>query len=106
VWVLRSQKVRRGRERGLDIRDRIHVDVFLSEEYQQQKRMIVDALTGTDYDGVERVTAPIEFYNEYRSAGQQRVLGPFDTLPKDGLSLSLSLSFSLPLSLSLSFLEF
>ena len=47
--------------------------------------MIVDALTGTDFDGEEKQASTMEFYNEFKSAGEQRVLGPFDAIPKEGV---------------------
>jgi hypothetical protein len=41
-------------------------------------------LTGTDFAETKAVSQ-IEFYNEFKSAGTQRVLGPFDALPVGGI---------------------
>eukprot|EP00009_Paramoeba_aestuarina_P003431 CAMPEP_0201521742 /NCGR_PEP_ID=MMETSP0161_2-20130828/15991_1 /ASSEMBLY_ACC=CAM_ASM_000251 /TAXON_ID=180227 /ORGANISM="Neoparamoeba aestuarina, Strain SoJaBio B1-5/56/2" /LENGTH=213 /DNA_ID=CAMNT_0047920439 /DNA_START=85 /DNA_END=726 /DNA_ORIENTATION=+ len=55
------------------------------EEYEEQRVRIINALTGTDWDGKEKHAGRIDMYNDYRSANKLNgVLSPFDGLPKEG----------------------
>ena len=56
------------------------------EQYEEQRKEIINALTGTTFEGTNvRRATKMDYYNEYKSSHKAKVLSPFDGLPKDGL---------------------